>query len=49
MNNAFGTGFPILNTKKDRIRCTKGVWYQNVGNFNIIDTEGFDSAERKCE
>jgi hypothetical protein len=48
MNTAFGTLFPILNTKEDRKRCTKGVWYQNIANFNIIDTEGFDSSERKA-
>jgi hypothetical protein len=48
MNNAFGASFPVLNTKEDRKRCTKGVWFQHVMDFNIIDTEGFDSAERKA-
>lgn len=39
----------MLDTKKTRERCTRGVWFQNVGGFNVIDTEGFDSVERAPE
>lgn len=46
MNSAFSTQFPVLNTKEDRRRCTRGVWLQHIGKYNIIDTEGFDSVER---
>lgn len=35
-----------MDTLKDRHRCTRGVWSENNGKFNIIDTEGFDSVER---
>lgn len=46
VNAAFGTHFPTLDTLKDRHRCTRGVWSENNGKFNVIDTEGFDSVER---
>ena len=46
LNNVFGTKFPVLNTSITRERCTKGVWFHNISNFNVIDTEGFDSEER---
>ena len=38
MNDAFDTKFPILDTTKDRRRCTKGVLFQATTKFNIIDT-----------
>lgn len=46
LNNVFNTEFPTLDTSITRQRCTKGVWFHNINDFNVIDTEGFDSLER---
>lgn len=46
LNELFKTEFPVLDSSKERRRCTRGVWLQNINNMNIIDTEGFDSEER---
>lgn len=46
LNAVFGSSFPVLDTHITRERCTKGIWMQSVGGFNVIDTEGFDSEER---
>ena len=49
LNYAFQTSFPVLDTLKSRGRCTKGIWFHNINNRNIIDTEGFDSYDRSEE
>ena len=46
MNHVFGTNFDVLDTSVTRKRCTTGVQMHNIMNYNVIDTEGFDSMER---
>lgn len=36
----------MLQASQHRTRCTTGVWLNHLSNYNIIDTEGFDSMER---
>ena len=49
MNHVFGTNFDVLDTSVTRKRCTTGVQMHNIMNYNVIDTEGFDSMERAPE
>lgn len=46
LNALFQTEFRVLDVSIQRKQCTQGIWLQNVGNYNIVDTEGSDSMDQ---